>query len=85
MGRLRVGTWRGSRGGIDPGCFQDLAGEQQELVGVELFGPSTGYPPQELFELMLELFIQASLSRQRLQQLANELMAGLQISGKFRW
>ena len=38
---------------------------------------------QELFELVLELLVEVSLLRQRHQQLADELMAGVQIVGQF--
>ncbi len=38
---------------------RDLLGEEQELVGIELFGLASVDPPQQLlFELVLELFIQ---------------------------
>lgn len=57
-------------------------GEQEELVGVELFGPGAVEPSQELFELMLEVLVQDGLLAQRFQKLADELMGGFQIGGE---
>ena len=45
------------RSGVAP-CRQDLAGKQQELVGVDLFGPAAVTLSQELFELVLEVLVQ---------------------------
>ena len=83
--RRRVGRRVGS-GGFGGRGFpgrQDLAGEEQELSGVELLGLAAITLAQELFELVLELLVEVSLLGERLQQLANELMAGLEVGWEF--
>ena len=78
----RVGRRRGFRSRGFPGR-QDLAGEEQELSGVERLGLSAITLTQELLELVLELLVEVGLLGERLQQLANELMAGIEVGGEF--
>lgn len=57
-------------------------GEEQELDGVELLGLAAVACSRELFELVLELLVQVGLLRQRREQLADELVASLQVVGE---
>ena len=61
------------------GLRQDLLGEQQELSGVNPFALLAVALAKELFELMLELFVEVNLLTKCLQQLADELMGRFQI------
>ena len=78
----RVARRRGFRCRVLPGS-QDLAGEEQELSGVELLSLAAITLAQELFELVLEFLVEVSLLGERVQQFANELMAGLEIGWEF--
>ena len=53
-------------GAAGSGCRQDLAGEEQELGGVELLGLAAVALAQELFELVLELLVEVGLLGERL-------------------
>ena len=80
VGRRCVGQRRGFGGRGFVGR-QDLACKEQELSGIELLGLAAITLAQELFELVLEFLVEVSLLGERLQELANELMAGLEIGG----
>src|SRR6516165_255625 len=75
----------GSRGGGRRrlGLRQDLAGEEQELGRVDPLGLRAIALAEELFELVLELLVEMDLLRQRLEQLADELMGRLQVVGEW--
>ncbi len=68
----RVGRRRGFRCRGFPGR-QDLAGEEQELSGVELLGLAAIPLTQELFELVLDFVDEMRLLGERLHQLADQL------------
>ena len=83
-----AGAGGASAGGAGSGAGgsagrQDLAGEEQELGGVERLGLAAVALAEELFELVLELLVEVGLLGERLQQLADELMAGLEVGGQF--
>ena len=80
--RRRVGRRR-RLGGRGLGGRQDLAGEEQELGGVDRLGLAAVPLAEEQLELVLELLGEVRLLDERLQQLADELMAGLQVGGQF--
>ena len=79
-GRRRLVRRRGL-GGL--GRRQDLAGEEQELGRVDRLGLAAVPLAEEQLELVLELLGEVRLLDERLQQLADELMAGLQVGGQF--
>ena len=62
--------------------LEDLSGEEQELVGVELLGLLAVEPAEEEFELMLELLVEMGLPVQAGQQLADEPVGGLDVVGQ---
>src|SRR5262249_185952 len=64
------------------GGVEDVGGEEEELVGIDPLGLLAVGPPQEPLELVLELLVEEGLLAQRLDQLADELMAGLQVGGE---
>ena len=61
------------------GLRQDLLGEEQELGRVDPLALRAVALAEELFELVLELLVEVDLLRQRLQQLADELMGCFQV------
>ena len=65
------------------GGFEDLAREEQELVGVEFLGLPAVEPAEELFELVLELFVEVGLLAERREQLADEPVGGLEVVGEW--
>jgi hypothetical protein len=65
------------------GRFEDLACEQQELVGVDRLGLAAVEPAEELFKLMLELAVEVGLLAEGLDQLADEPVGGLKVVGKW--
>ena len=79
LGAGRVAAW--ARLGL--GLRQDLAGEEQELSGVDRLGLAAVPLAEELFELVLELLVEMRLLGERLQQLADELMGGLEVVGEW--
>jgi hypothetical protein len=58
-------------------------GKEQELVRVDPLGLRAVAPAEELFELVLEVVVEMDLLRQRLEQLADELMGRLQVVGEW--
>ena len=80
-GRLRVGLGCGV--GLRSGGFEDLAGEEQELVGVELLALAAVALAEELFELMLELGVEVGLLAEGLDQLADEPVGGVEVVGEW--
>ncbi len=62
--------------------FEDLAREEQELVGVELLGLLAVEPAEELFELVLEFFVEVGLLAEAVEQLADEPVGGLDVVGQ---
>ena len=69
--------------GLRCGGFEDLAREEQELVGVELLGLPAVEPAEELFELVLEFGVEVGLLAEGLEQLADEPVGGLEVVGKW--
>ena len=65
------------------GGFDDLAREEQELAGVELFGLPAVDLPKKLLELVLKFFAEMRLLAERRQQLADEPVSGFEIFGKW--
>ena len=63
--------------------FEDLAREEQELVGVELLGLAAVEPAEELFELVLELVVEVGLLAEGREQLADEPVGGLEVVGEW--
>ena len=63
--------------------FEDLACEEQELGGVELLRLLAVKSTQELLELMLEFLVEMGLLPERLQQLADQPVGGLDIVGEW--
>jgi hypothetical protein len=83
-GRRRFGRRFGLGLGRDLGRagFENLAGEEQELIGVELLGLLAIESVEEKFELVLELFVEMGLLVQADQQLADEPVGGLDVLGQ---
>jgi hypothetical protein len=76
---LGLGRWLGLRfGGLE-----DLSREEQEPVGIELFGFTAIEPPEGLFELMLEIGVEMGLLAEGLDQLADEPVSGLEVVGEW--
>ena len=69
----------GVRSGVDSGCFQDLTGEQQELVGIELFGPAARRSASGAFRADAGGARSGRSAGERFQKLADELMGGVQV------
>ena len=69
--------------GVRSGGFEDLPREEQELVGVELLGLAAVEPAEELFELVLELFVEVGLLAEGREQLADEPVGGLEVVGQW--
>ena len=63
--RRRLGRRRGLGRRWARSCRQDLAGEEQELGGVELLGLAAVALAEELFELVLELLVEVGLLGER--------------------
>ena len=72
----------GSGVGLGRAGFEDLACEEQELVGVDLLGLPAVEPAQELFELVLELAVEVGLLAERREQLADQPVGGLDVVGQ---
>src|SRR5262249_45375080 len=81
--RRRLGDRIRLRGGRGLGLRQDVLSEEQELVGIDRLGLAAVAVAEELFELMLELRVEMELLCERLQQLADELMGGLEVAGEW--
>src|SRR6185437_11784863 len=79
--RVRLGCRSGCRRRL--GLRQDLPGEEQELGRIDPLGLRAVALAEELLELVLELLVEMDLLRQRLEQLANELMGRLQVVGEW--
>jgi hypothetical protein len=62
--------------------FEDLPGEEPELVGVELLGLLAVKLAEEQLELMLELLVEVGLVVQAGQQLADEPVGRLDVVGQ---
>src|SRR3954469_20309756 len=84
LGGTRRGRGLGDRFGSRRwlGLRQDFPGEEQELSGVDPLALAAVAVAEELFELMLELGVEVDLLAERLQQLADELMGGLEVVGE---
>ena len=88
LGWGALGGGRRARGpasgcGVGLGLRQDLVGEEQELSGVDPLALAAVALAEELFELVLELGVEVDLLAERLQQLADELMGGLEVVGEW--
>ena len=80
--RRRLGSRFGLGRDLSRAGLEDLAGEEQELVGVELLGLLAIEPSEEQFELMLEFFVEVGLLVQALEQFADEPVGGLDVLGQ---
>ena len=68
---------------LGSGRFEDLAREEQELVGVELLGLPAVDPAEELFELVLEMGVEVGLLAEGREQFADEPVGGLEVVGEW--
>jgi len=64
------------------GLGEDVGGEQQELVRVDLLAGSTEPLSEQSFELVLNVADEESLLAERFEQILDEAVAGVQVSGK---
>jgi hypothetical protein len=76
-GRLGLGGRCGS--GLGLSLLDDLTGEEEELIRVDPLGLLAVELAEELLELVLELVVEVDLLRQRLEQLADELMGSVEV------
>jgi hypothetical protein len=90
-GRRGLGRGLGCRRclGLRRGSFDDLRREEQELVGVEFLGLAAIELAEELFELVLEFFVEVGLLAEGRDQFADEPVGGFEVVGKWgsrsRW
>jgi hypothetical protein len=82
-GLRRLGLGLGFRRGLRSGCFENLLREEQELVGVELFGLPAVEPAEELFELILEVGVEVGLLTKGREQLADQPVGGFEVVGEW--
>jgi hypothetical protein len=82
-GRRRFGSRFGLGRDLGRAGLEELAGEEQELIGVELLGLLAIEPLEEKFELVLEFLVEVGLLVQALEQLADEPVGGLDILGQW--
>jgi len=80
--RVRGGSWLGlgRRGRVELG--EDVRGEQQELVRVDLFAGSAEPLAEQPFELVLHVADEESLLVESFQQLSDQAVAGVQVGGE---
>jgi hypothetical protein len=83
LGRRGFGSRFGLGRDLGRAGLEDLAGEEQELVGIELLGLLAVEPPEELFELVLEFLAEMGLLVEALRQLADEAVGGLDVLGQW--
>ena len=69
-------------GAIGSAWAEDLLGEEQELIGVDLLALPAVALAEELFELVLELGDEMDLLPQGLHQLADLAVGGLEVVGE---
>jgi hypothetical protein len=78
IGGTRLGLGRWCRVGLG----EDVGGEQQELVGVDLLAGSAEPLAEQSFELVLHVADEESLLAERLEQLSDEAVARVQVGGE---
>jgi len=64
------------------GLGEDVGGEQQELVRVDLLAGSAQPLSEQSFELVLNVADEEPLLAERFEQLSDEAVAGVQVGGE---
>jgi hypothetical protein len=78
IGGIRLERGRWGRAGLG----EDVGGEEQELIRVDLLAGSAEPPAEEPLELMLHMADEESVLAERLEQLSVEAVAGVQVGGQ---